>query len=120
MKKLRFAIIGCGRIAQRHAEHISRKGILAAVCDIEKEKAYQLAKEYEAIAYDSYEELLKSSTDVDVISICTPNGLNAEHSIKGLKAGFHVLCEKPMELKTSDCKKMIEAAEAARSEEHTS
>lgn len=113
MNKLRFAIIGCGRIAQRHAEHINRKGILTAVCDIEKEKADQLAKEYKAAPYYSYEELLKSSTDIDVISICTPNGLHAEHSIKGLKAGFHILCEKPMALKTSDCEKMIEAAEAA-------
>ena len=48
MKEIRFAIVGCGRIAHRHAEHIKSRGILAAVCDIEKEKADRLAKEYQA------------------------------------------------------------------------
>jgi UDP-N-acetyl-2-amino-2-deoxyglucuronate dehydrogenase len=113
MKKIRFAIIGCGRIAQRHAEHINRKGILTAVCDIDKGKADQLANEYKAIPFYNIEELLKSDTGLDVISICTPNGLHAGHSIKALKAGFHVLCEKPMALKVEDCEKMIEAAESA-------
>lgn len=113
MKKLRFAIIGCGRIAQRHAAHIKSRGILAAVCDIEQEKANKLAGEYNAIPYYSIEELLKSEAGLDVISVCTPNGLHAEHSIKGLKAGFHVLCEKPMALTVGDCEKMIEAAELA-------
>jgi UDP-N-acetyl-2-amino-2-deoxyglucuronate dehydrogenase len=113
MKVIRFAIIGCGRIAQRHAAHIKSRGILAAVCDIEKEKADQLAKEYTAIPYYSIEELLESGHGLDVISICTPNGLHAEHSIKALRAGFHVLCEKPMALNVGDCEKMIAAAESA-------
>lgn len=113
MKKIRFAIIGCGRIAQRHAEHINSKGVLVAVCDIEKEKADELANEYKAIPFYNIEELLKSDIDFDVVSICTPNGLHAEHSIKALKAGFHVLCEKPMALNVGDCEKMIEAAKSA-------
>jgi UDP-N-acetyl-2-amino-2-deoxyglucuronate dehydrogenase len=99
MKKIRFAIVGCGRIAQRHAAHIGNRGILAAVCDVVKEKADQLATEYKAKAYYSIEELLKSETAVEVVSICTPNGLHAEHSIQALQAGFHVLCEKPMALR---------------------
>jgi UDP-N-acetyl-2-amino-2-deoxyglucuronate dehydrogenase len=113
MKKIRIAIIGCGRIAQRHAEHINNKGVLAAVCDIDKEKADQLANQYKAKPFYNIEELLKSDLSLDVISICTPNGLHAEHSIKALKAGFHVLCEKPMALKVDDCERMIEAAELA-------
>jgi len=113
MKKMRFAIIGCGRIAQRHAKHISNRGVLAAVCDVVKEKAEQLAKEYNASSYDSIDELLKAESDLDVISICTPNGLHAEHSIKALQAGFHVLCEKPMALSTRDCEQMIKAADKA-------
>ena len=113
MKKIRFAIIGCGRIAQRHAGHIKSKGVLAAVCDVVKEKANQLAKEYDAIPFYSIDELLKAEAGIDVVSVCTPNGLHAEHSIKALQAGFHVLCEKPMALRVTDCEKMISSAEKA-------
>jgi predicted dehydrogenase len=113
MKKIRFAIIGCGRIAQRHAVHIKSRGVLAAVCDVIKEKADQLAREHGAIPFYSIDELLKAEAGLDVVSVCTPNGLHAEHSIKALRAGFHVLCEKPMALQVSDCLKMIEAADEA-------
>lgn len=109
--KIKFAIIGCGRIAQRHAEHISNFGQLTAVCDIVEEKAEQLAKEYSVNAYHTIEELLKHEKSTDVISICSPNGLHAEHSILALNQGFHVLCEKPMAIDVHDCGKMIQAAE---------
>ncbi len=110
---INFAIIGCGRIAQRHAEHINNFGKLIAVCDIIKEKANSLAEKYNANAYESLVELLANENSVDVISICSPNGLHAEHSIKSLKAGFHVLCEKPMAINIEDCGEMIKAAEAS-------
>ncbi len=57
--------------------------------------------------------MLAARPDLDVVSICTPNGLHAEHSIKALKAGIHVLCEKPMALTVKDCSAMIHAAERA-------
>ena len=56
MEKLKFAIIGCGRIAQRHAEHINRLGVLVAVCDIEQAKADTLAQQYKANAYYSIKD----------------------------------------------------------------
>lgn len=108
-----FAIVGCGRIAQRHAQHIQTVGKLLAVCDIEKEKADKLAGEYQARAYGSLEELLREEPDVEVVSVCSPNGLHAEHSIQALKAGKHVLCEKPMAINPHDCGEMIKAAEQA-------
>ncbi|MBS1490483.1 MAG: Gfo/Idh/MocA family oxidoreductase [Bacteroidetes bacterium] len=111
MKKLTFAVIGCGRIAQRHAEHIHNKGILVAVCDVVKEKADKLAGQYHAKAYYSPEEMLAAEKDIDVISICSPNGLHAQHAIQSLQAGFHVLCEKPMAISVQDCGRMIQAAE---------
>lgn len=113
MKKTRFAIIGCGRIAQRHAAHIKNRGMLAAVCDVVKEKADELAKEYGAVAYYNIDELLTAETGLDVVSVCTPNGLHAEHSIRALQAGFHVLCEKPMALRVEDCEQMIRSADEA-------
>lgn len=108
---LRFAIIGCGRIAQRHAEHINNKAQLTAVCDTVPEKADALAKQYNAKAYYSVTDLLKDSNGFDVLSVCSPNGLHAEHSIMALNAGVHVLCEKPMALTVADCGRMIQAAE---------
>ena len=110
---IRFAIIGCGRIGQRHAGHIKQVGDLVAVCDIDKAKAEETGKKYEAKVYTDIDELLASEKEVDVVAICTPNGLHAAHSIKSLKAGFHVLCEKPMALNVKDCGEMIKTAEKA-------
>jgi UDP-N-acetyl-2-amino-2-deoxyglucuronate dehydrogenase len=101
--QLKFAIVGCGRIAQRHAEHINNKAVLAAVCDIDETKATTLAKQYGANAYYSIEDLLQNEKNINVVSVCTPNGLHAQHAIQSLNAGFHVLCEKPMGLTTAEC-----------------
>jgi UDP-N-acetyl-2-amino-2-deoxyglucuronate dehydrogenase len=110
---IKFAIIGCGRIAHRHAEHINNFGELVSVCDIDPKKADELATLYNAKSYYDLKQMLHSETDIDVISICSPNGLHAEHSILSLNAGFNVLCEKPFAIKLEDCGKMISAAESA-------
>jgi len=112
-QKINFAIIGCGRIAQRHAEHINNIGKLVAVCDIVPEKATALGEKYKATPYNSVEELLAAQHEITVVSVCSPNGLHAAHTIAALKAGFHVLCEKPMALSVQDCGEMIKEAEKA-------
>lgn len=114
MKKLRFAIVGCGRIAQRHAEHAHNKGILSAVCDVKVDRAQELSQKYGATPYEDIDSMLHHENDLDVVSICTPNGLHAEHTIKALNAGLNVLCEKPMAITVKDCSRMIEAAEQNR------
>jgi predicted dehydrogenase len=108
---INFAIVGCGRIAQRHAEHISKRGKLIAVCDVVAEKANAMAESYGAVAYTDYTEMLKNETTIDVVAVCSPNGLHSIHSIEALKAGYHVLCEKPMGLTVQECGDMIQAAE---------
>lgn len=114
MKKIRFALVGCGRIAQRHAEHIKNYGTLSTVCDIELIKAKKLGEKYNARYYSNIEEMLKNENEnIDVVTICSPNGLHAEHSILSLNTGFHVLCEKPMAINVHDCGEMIKAAESA-------
>lgn len=113
MAVLNFAIIGCGRIAQRHAEHINNNSKLIAVCDIIKNKANALALKYHALPYYEIDELLKSEKRIDVVAVCSPNGLHAVHSIKSLRAGFHVLCEKPMAITVSDCNEMLKEAQKA-------
>ena len=108
-----FALVGCGRIGERHAEHIFTQGKLMAVCDIDQAKARSVAAKYKVPYYTSHQELLLNETTTEVISICTPNGLHAMHSIDALNAGYHVLCEKPMALVVKDCEDMIGAAEKA-------
>jgi UDP-N-acetyl-2-amino-2-deoxyglucuronate dehydrogenase len=113
MKKLKFAIVGCGRIGQRHAEHIHNLGNLVAVCDIVESALESLVKKYNCRSYYNYNDMLLQEKEVDVVAVCSPNGLHAEHSIKALNAGFHVLCEKPMAIHSVDCGRMIIASERA-------
>jgi UDP-N-acetyl-2-amino-2-deoxyglucuronate dehydrogenase len=110
----RFAIVGCGHISKRHAENISRTGQLVAVCDIVPERADALAASYSAKAYYSIEDLLASETPIDIVCVCTPNGLHAEHSIKSLQAGKHVLCEKPLCLTKAAAWQLIETEKFCR------
>jgi len=113
MDKLKFAIVGCGRIADRHAEQINRLAVLSAVCDRIESRANHLGQRYGAKVYTDYEDMLCSEKDLDIISVCTPNGLHAEHSISAFRRGFHVLCEKPMAINVLDCGAMIKEAEKA-------
>lgn len=113
---LNFGIIGCGRIAQRHAEQMGSFGKLVAVCDIDGHKANELSEKYNAHAYTKIAALLDKEKSIDLIAVCTPNFLHARHSIESLQKGFHVLCEKPMAIHVPDCKKMILEAESAGKE----
>ena len=109
--ELRFGLVGCGKISEKHAREIIKCGKLVAVCDIDASRADNSANKYNAKAYYSFKELIeKEKNNIDIISICTPNGLHAEQSIEALENGFHVLCEKPLAIHSSDGQKMIEAA----------
>ncbi|MDQ6609320.1 MAG: Gfo/Idh/MocA family oxidoreductase [Bacteroidota bacterium] len=112
MKK--FAIIGCGRIAEKHAENIARIGKLVAVADLRHERAKALAGQYKANAYYSIEDVLTSEKDLDIVVICTPNGFHAEHIIKTLQAGKHVICESPMCLTKAAAWQIIETEKFCR------
>ena len=107
---MNFAIIGCGHIAKRHAQLIPTYGNLVAVCDIDTLKANQFAATYAARAYYSLTDLLLKEEALDLVVICTPNGLHAQHAIECLKAKKHVLCEKPMAINSVDCDAMIAVA----------
>ncbi len=110
MAENQFVIIGCGKIAPRHAAEIVKHGHLAAVCDIVPEKANELARQYNCKAYFHPDELIDGEKNKGIAAICTPNGLHAAHSIRFLKAGYHVLCEKPMSISVSEAECMIQAA----------
>ncbi|MBM7650805.1 Gfo/Idh/MocA family protein [Neobacillus cucumis] len=113
MKKLRIGVIGCGSIAQhRHLPEyqVNPNVELVAVCDINQERAMEVAEKYGVISYTDYNELLKSG-EVEAVSVCTPNYLHAPISIAALEAGLHVLCEKPMATSKEEAEAMIAAAE---------
>lgn len=110
-RKIKFAVIGQGHIGKRHAEMVRRNpgAELVAVCDIlTKEETGQpdIREPY----YQGIAELLKNHPALDVISVCTPNGLHAEHALQALDAEKHVVVEKPMALHKSDCESVIHKA----------
>jgi predicted dehydrogenase len=107
LNNIKFGIIGCGRIALRHAEIIGKIAKLSAVCDIKENRASEFSAKFNCKYYLTIEELLKNSPEIDVISVCTPNSLHSVHTIKSLQAGKHVLCEKPMAISSAECKKMM-------------
>lgn len=111
---LKVGIIGCGKITEvRHAPEYAENPdcTITAFYDVVPEKAEKLAKQYGAKAYASIDELLDSG--VEAVSVCVANAYHAEVSIKALKAGKHVLCEKPMATTSEDCEAMVREAEAA-------
>ncbi len=120
MKKLRFAIIGCGRISYKHVEAlISNKenAELVAVCDVLKENAIAKKKDYEdkiGIEYNTkvYIDYMKMLVceDIDVVTIATESGYHPEIAIYCMEKGKHVIVEKPMALSIEDADKMIQCA----------
>jgi UDP-N-acetyl-2-amino-2-deoxyglucuronate dehydrogenase len=110
-----FAIIGCGESAEYHARQIVRRGdVLGAVCDIVARKASAFAARYGTRSYATIEELLAAEHNVTTVCICTPNGDHAEHAIKSLQAGKHVLCEAPLCLTGAAAWQLIETEKFSR------
>ena len=107
-KKIRFAVIGQGHIGKRHAEMILRnpQSELVAVCDIRSAEECKLS--YDGVHfYQSIDELLEKENNLDVLNICTPNGLHAEMAIKAIEKGLHVVIEKPMALTKADAERVV-------------
>ena len=106
--KIRFAVIGCGHIGKRHAEMIRRneESELIALCDIRPKEELGI-EDFDALFFGSIDELLEANLELDVVNICTPNGLHSEQSIKALERKYHVVVEKPMGLSKANCEKVI-------------
>ena len=93
---LNFAIVGCGRIARQHAAAINGcKDIanLVGVVDADRARAVELAESFGAPSVHDDLDAVLARADVDAIVLCTPNALHAEHAIRALAAGKHVLVE---------------------------
>ncbi len=111
-KKIKFAIVGCGSIGKRHIAVLEAEpnAELVAICDLDEEKCIQLSDLYYGIKYYTQFDKMLEEVDADVINVVTPHALHAPMTIKALKAGFNVLVEKPMALKSEDCDRMIQTA----------
>jgi len=110
MQKIRFILIGCGKVAKRHLDIITALGELLAVCDADEKTAQTVSSEYQVPYCTSLDELIELYQSADVAVVCTPNSLHAAHAIQLLENGFHVLVEKPMALSSTDAAKMISNA----------
>lgn len=109
---IRVGIIGCGKIAQvRHIpEYAANPHVeVYGFYDINQARTQELAEKYGGKAFATYEELLADPT-IEAVSVCAANHVHAEITIAALKAGKHVLCEKPMAVTLPECEAMVAAA----------
>lgn len=111
---LKFALVGCGRIAKRHADLLAGGQIenakLSAVCDVLPDRAKAFGEKYDVPYYVDMHEMMKNES-LDVVSILTPSGMHAEHTLALAKYGRHLIVEKPMALTTEDADAMIKKCE---------
>lgn len=112
MRKIRFAIIGCGRIAYRHIEAIQAEpgAEIIALCDLNLERARERRGNLDLKVYSDYNEML-SREDIDVVNIMTPSGMHAEHAVDIMtRFRKHVVIEKPISLSLADGRLLVETA----------
>lgn len=115
MQPLNFAVIGCGRIAPRHAQALqslehSHNLKLVAACDVIESRVANYAQTYNCTAYSNYHALIEDP-DIHIVNICVPSGLHTQIGIDAAKAGKHVLVEKPIALTLNDADALIETCE---------
>ena len=114
-RKVRIAIVGCGRISRNHFGSIEKHADnieLAAVCDINPQVLNEHAQKYAVPAYRSMEEMLKSEL-VDLVALCTPSGMHAYQAELAARYGVHVMTEKPMATRWQDGVRMVRACDKA-------
>jgi predicted dehydrogenase len=107
----RFGIVGCGYIGNRHAKYITEhpESTLVAAYDVDEAAATSLCNTYKISQSRSLHELI-NNPDIDIISICTPNGNHYDSALSALEAGKNVIIEKPMALKREHAEKLINVA----------
>ncbi|MCP3929814.1 MAG: Gfo/Idh/MocA family oxidoreductase [Bacteroidetes bacterium] len=110
-EKIKFAIVGCGHIGKRHARMVyeNEECELVALCD-HKSKQKLGIDQYDVPFFQSIDRLLLADLPIDVIAICTPNGLHAVQALKALDAKKQIVIEKPMALSKADCEKIVHKA----------
>jgi UDP-N-acetyl-2-amino-2-deoxyglucuronate dehydrogenase len=114
-RKIRFALIGCGRIANNHFEALRKhqdRAELVGVCDVDPRALDRAVGATGAEGYASLEAMLRQA-DADIVVVTTPSGLHPEQAIQIAAGRRHVMTEKPMATRWEDGKRMVAAADAA-------
>jgi len=114
-RRIRFALVGCGRIAQNHMAamaNLSDRVEVTGVCDVDPAALRAVAEKMRARPYASLGALL-SESDADIVALATPSGLHAEQAVQIAESGRHVMTEKPMATRWQDGKRMVQACDAA-------
>ncbi len=113
---LKFALLGCGRIAKRHSELLGHNQIeganLAAVCDIDEVKAKKIGEQFGVPYFTDMHEMLEK-TNIDVVTVLTESGYHAKHVLELAQYKKHIVVEKPMALTLDDADEMIQACDEA-------
>jgi UDP-N-acetylglucosamine 3-dehydrogenase len=112
MKKLGVAVIGTGFWGKNHARVYKELASteLVAICDVDAERAQNIANQFGVKAYTSSARMLKNEK-IEAVSVCTWSTNLAREALKALKAGKHVLVEKPMATNTKQAERLLEMAE---------
>jgi predicted dehydrogenase len=110
----KVAVCGVGPMGRMHAQLLKQNEAveLVAIADVQEELRQRVGTELQVDTFASGEELIDAGV-AEVVWVCTPTYLHAPLSIRALRAGQHVFCEKPMALDGGECAAMIEAAQAA-------
>ena len=114
-RKLRIAVVGCGRISANHFGSIERHADdleLAAVCDVNQATLEAHSTRYGVPAYRDMEALLKAE-QLDLVALCTPSGLHPDQAVLAARYGVHVVTEKPMATRWNDGIRMVRACDDA-------
>ncbi len=114
-KTVKLAVIGTGGMANWHAENFLKNPAcrIVAACDVDEARAKAFAEKHKIPQSFSSTEALLAGADFDAVTIVTPDAFHAPVSLSCLKAGKHVLCEKPLAVNYGDAKKMVQAAKRA-------
>jgi len=114
-RKIRIAIVGCGRIAKNHFGSIASHSDhleLVAVCDNNLSVLTSHQQQYQVPGYAHIEDLLNNER-LDLVALCTPSGLHPEQAIAAARHGVHVMTEKPMATRWRDGLRMVRACDEA-------
>ena len=114
-RKIRIAIVGCGRISknhfgsiEKHAEHLE----LVAICDTDQKVLAEHVEKYKVPAYHSMAEMLQKESP-DLVALCTPSGIHPDQTVLAARHGVHVMSEKPMATRWNDGVRMVKACDDA-------
>ena len=113
-RRYSIAVVGCGRISERHLDAIASQPALrlVAVCDEVEERARTAGEKWRVPWFTSYATMLEEAP-ADIMAVCTPSGLHPRHGIMAAEHGLHVICEKPMATRLEEADALVRACDEA-------